>query len=176
MCDKGILETVPDAMKLEYCITIMPELQKKIVGVISALIGQPVEITNPKQGEYPQDKEEHNRNTVTIELVDKNVKFYAREVVRFSLKELPGCCGVLVSYHVQVRKPWQGKGINSFLQEVKEEIARSNNYTILMCTTTSNNRAEIHILEKYGWKQILYFTNNRTGNTVLTYVKEVKEN
>jgi hypothetical protein len=44
MCDKGILEYQPDAMKLEYCIVINDEIQKRIVDGISKLLGKSVVI------------------------------------------------------------------------------------------------------------------------------------
>lgn len=171
MCDKGIIETNPEVMKLEYCIVINEALQKRIVDGISKLLGTSVVISNPKKGEYPEDRNEYYRNTVIVSTELPNN--YKTQVVTFSLKELPGCCGVLVSYHTQVSHQFQGKGINSFLQEIKEQIARDNNYSCLMATVTSENKAQIHILEKFGWEKVSEFKNCRTSNTVLTFVKNL---
>jgi len=33
---------------------------------------------------------------------------------------------------------------------------------------------EVHILEKFGWKLVDFFTNSRTKNTVGIYTKEIK--
>jgi hypothetical protein len=175
MCDKGILEYNPDSMKLEYCIEITGEIQRKIEEGISKLIGEPVFISEPKSGQYPNDRPEHSRNRIVIEPLNKEgKKFYEREVCVFSLEQLPGCCGVLISYHVNVRLPYQNKGVNSFLQGIREEIARHNGYTMLMCTTTGDNLHEIHILEKYGWKLADSFNNKRTTNDVLVYTKTLQ--
>lgn len=171
MCDTGILESHPDSMKLEYCIEIPATIWKEMEAKISELIGESVKIISPKEGQYPPDLPEHSRNTVEICTVNSPDHPYLNQVVNFSLKELPGCCGVLISYHVRVAKRFQNKGINSYLQEVRERIARHNNYTTLMCTTTKDNKAEIHILEKYGWNMVHSFKNKRTGNVVLTYIK-----
>jgi hypothetical protein len=169
MCDKGILEYSPDSMKLEYCIEIPSSIWQNIEQRISELIGEPVHITNPKPGEYPSDKPAYDRNTVIVETVAPNK--WDTEVVRFSLEQLPGCCGVLVSYHVEVRKKYQNKGINSYLQGIREQIARHNGYTMLMCTTTLDNLAEIHILKTHGWTCDSAFVNKRTAHGVMVFTK-----
>ena len=172
MCDKGILEYRPDSMKLEYVIEITAEVQKKIEDGISKLIGEPVWISNPKSGQYPTERPDYDRNTITVKR--KRESPFRQEVVSFSLKELPGCCGVLVSYNVRVCRELRNKGINSFLQGIRQEIAKHNGYTMLLCTTTSENHQEIHILKKYGWKRAKNFVNARTGNKVLIFTKTIK--
>lgn len=169
MCDKGLIETFPDVMKLEGLIAIFPELQKEIVDGISALVGEPVRITKPIAGEYPTA----GMHDIRIETVADH-KFEST-VVNFRLQELPGCCGILVSYNTAVYPKYRGKGVNSFLQGIKEKIAEANGYTVLVATTRADNAAEIHILEKYGWVRSYDFVNNRTRNPVVFYIKNLTE-
>lgn len=172
MCDKGILDYHPDAMKLEYCMTIYAEVQQEMLAGISKLIGKPVYIANIKQGQHPYERPEYDRNRIVIST--EPTENYKSVVAVFSLSELPGCCGVLVSHHTNIYPQYQGKGINSFLQGIKERIAKDNGYTTLMATVTSDNTTEIHILTKYGWLPRDSFKNKRTGNTVITFTKHIE--
>lgn len=171
MCDKGIIEENPDVMKLDYCITISRELQQEITDGLSKVLGVPVVFASPKPGEFPTERKYYGKNTIVLctSLPDN----YKTRIVDFSLTQMPGCCGILISHNVYVGKSFEGKGVNSFLQGIREKIAKENGYTSLMCTTTSENKAEVHILEKYGWSCVDKFVNKRTGNTVLTYTKKV---
>lgn len=165
MCDKGMLEMNLDLIKLDYCIAINTDIQEEIVKKISELIEEEVYISSPKIGEYPTN------DTHTIIVSTKIPRKWDSEVVRFSLQQMPGCCGVLISYHTQVYSSYQGKGINTFLQSIKEKIARENGYTSLLATTIEKNEAERHILEKNGWRAVDSFVNSRTGNRVIYYTK-----
>jgi len=169
--DKGILETTPEDMKLEYCISINTMIQDEIEHEISKLIGEAVYIKSPKRGLFPEENS-GGKNTIIVET--KIPRKWSSEVVRFSLKELPGCCGVMVSYNTRVNNAYRGKGINSFLQGIKEKIAKNNGYSILMATTIDINLAEVHILEKFGWKCINKFLNSRTNNTVKIFTKNLE--
>lgn len=173
MCDKGMLEMNSDLMKLEYCIAIPPELQDEMVNGISKLIGQQVYIGNMKRGEYPHERSEWNRNRICI--TTEPTENWKSVVCSFQLKEMPGCCGILISHHTEVSPKYRNKGINSFLQGIKEKIARENGYTCLLATVTSDNLPQIHILSKYGWKPRDSFKNKRTGNTVITFTKHLED-
>ena len=56
-----------------------------------------------------------------------------------------------------------------------EAIARRLGYSLLQATVVSTNEAEIHILEKFGWKRGASFTNRRTGNDVIVYFKDLNQ-
>ena len=102
------------------------------------------------------------------------------EVSRFSLRELPGCCGILVFYHASVATDFQNKGLGSLLLRVREEAARKAGYSVGMATVLAENDAEIHILTSAGWKETGLlsapgggFINRRTRNRVKQFQKEL---
>ncbi len=173
MCDRGMLEANPDLMKLENCIAISTEIQQKLENGVSELIGEKVYITTPKRNQYPWDRETWNRSGIVLS-TDPTKESFSTIVAKFSLKELPGCCGVLVSFHTHVTERYRGKGINTFLQSIKEDIAGSNGYTLLMATVNIvDNPAEVHVLEKSGWARVDDFTNSRTGNHIGVFTKKI---
>lgn len=94
-------------------------------------------------------------------------------VVRFSLSELPGCCGYLVSHNLRVCPEYRNRGVGKLFQEIKFEMAKTFGYTYLMCTTTQHNEVENHILTQYGWQQIHSGINARTSNQLYMWVKSV---
>ena len=175
MCDKGLLEMDPELAKLDYCIVISKELQKFIVDGINNLLedGDSCFINSPKAGKYPEQNVS-GTNTFDIRSLLNPIRgdIY-RTICGFSLKELSGCCGILVSYHMTVSSNYRGKGIAKFLQEVKERIAKENGYSTLLCTTRASNETENHILEKNGWKQISLFRNKRTNHDLFIWTKEL---
>lgn len=169
MCDRGMIENDPNLMKLEGLIAISTEVQNKMTEGVSKLIGESVIIGNLLRGQYPDERPAYDRNTVT--LCTSLPLSFRTEVATFSLKQLSGCCGVLVSYHTRVAKRFQNKGINSFLQEIKAQIAKDNGYTMLLATVTKDNAAQIHILEKHGWVSSSEFVNRRTTHSILVFTK-----
>jgi len=95
-------------------------------------------------------------------------------VVQFDLEIMPGCRGILVSTHTYVHERFRNMGINTFLQKVKNRIAKENDFSLLLATTRRDNDPEVHILETSGWKKIHEFGNKKTYNDVIFWVKEVK--
>lgn len=171
MCDRGILEANPEYMKLDYCISIPVEIQDKLILGLEKLVGKKVRISNIKQGEHPRDRDEYNRNR--IEFTAEPYVNFKDAIGSFSLTQLPGCCGILVSHNTYIYPIYQGLGINTFLQEIKEDIAKHNGFSTLMATVIDRNPIEMHILEKSGWAKVDSFKNTKTGNTVITYIKHL---
>lgn len=95
-------------------------------------------------------------------------------LVKFSLVEMTGCCMYLISTDTYIDGCYRGKGLSYALQEAKENLARCWGYTKLFCTVTMDNKAELKVLAKSGWKQIDEEVNSRTSNTVGMFVKTVK--
>ena len=167
MCDRGFTEANPEYMKLAD-IRISPEIQDKLIKGISELLGGvDIAIETPKRG-IPNDD-----TWISVWKVGDDLNIWNNRVCTFSMSEFPGCCGIVISHNTTVYKKYEGKGINTFLQEIKEDIAVSNGYSKMLATVVSTNEAEIHILEKAGWRKALEFVNKRTGNTVLTYLKDI---
>jgi hypothetical protein len=93
--------------------------------------------------------------------------FYDAHVATFTLQQLPGCGGVLLSHNSYVTLGEQGKGVGSFLQEMKMWIAAKLEAGMLLATVTCGNTAEEGLLEKHGWFRLgLPFRNVHTENKV----------
>ena len=76
-------------------------------------------------------------------------------IATFSLTEMPGCCGVLISFHSEVSSKFRNKGIGTILNQLRIEIAELLGYTVLMCTDKATNINQSKILKKNGWKSIV---------------------
>lgn len=127
---------------------------------------------------------------ITIDCVENLTTFYTvtniktiypvtnlqRNVCSFSLVPMPGCCGMIIASAVAVFAPYGGKGIGKLLLRAREEAALSAGYTLLLetCTEQANGR-EIGMLEKYGYKRVDRFVNNRTKNTVVVLTRNLRE-
>jgi GNAT superfamily N-acetyltransferase len=91
-------------------------------------------------------------------------------VSHFNMCELPGCCGIIVSFHANVRSKYRGKGIGTMLAALRVEIARHLGYTVMLCTDVASNEAQQKILSKIGWEKVSGFVNKRTNNEVHIHV------
>lgn len=172
--DKGILESDPTLAKLNYCIAVTKEVREKIVHGLNELLGvDDIVLESPLPNTYPE-KNPYGENTIAIGRTSRSK--FGMPIIFFSLTQLPGCCGVLVSHNMLIHKDYRNKGVGTFLQGIKEEIAKDNGYTSMLATVVESNKAEIHILEKAGWEPESCFINNRTGNTVWYYTKSFSNN
>lgn len=123
---------------------------------------------------YIRNGKPHDQEVAfTILLKDKS-NWLLTNVASFSLRQLPGCCGVLVSYHGRVYNPYRKMGIGTLLNQMKIDIARVWGYTTLLCTDVIDNQPQRKILGKNGWKDIHTFTNKRTGNLVAITVRDLR--
>jgi hypothetical protein len=96
-----------------------------------------------------------------------------REIVAdFKLSELPGCCGVCVSFFAHVFPDFRGKGIGTMLNRLRIAIAKEAKYGLLICTDVDNNIPQNKILAKNGWELAANFINPKTKHCVnLHYIK-----
>lgn len=88
-------------------------------------------------------------------------------ISRFSLRELPNCCGVIVSSGVFVNYPYRKKGVGTLLHQLRIEIAIALGYSTMLCSDVLHNTAQRKILKKNGWKDVYQFRNIRSANEVV---------
>lgn len=117
---------------------------------LSAILGDAVKIKQDKSIFYLVSKDANNKTT------------YAK----WSLKQLPGCCGVCVSYHALVNENYRRKGLGTLLNKLRQQMAWEAKYTILLCTDIISNTPQQKILNKHSWKTLLEFQNRKTKNKV----------
>lgn len=123
----------------------------------------------------------YNLNDMGISIYGKckyswNNQVYEDVIMGFNMVQIPGCCGLDVSYHTNVRSEYNKKGIAQDLMQLKIEIAKHYNYSCLICTTMMSNVAQVHVLEKTGWKRLHTFRNKKTTNVVGIYTLDIREN
>lgn len=98
---------------------------------------------------------------------------YEYDIGGFTLMEQPNCCGALLSTRTWVHTDWQRMGMASEMMKLKLGIAEAFGYSVILATVRLDNEGELHILNKFGWKQISEFLNRRTGNKVGFFVKNI---
>lgn len=93
--------------------------------------------------------------------------------LKYTLAPMPGCCGIVVSTGAWIHPFFQGKGLGDYFHKERVNLMKDLGYSCGMCTVTSENKTQIHILEKNNWKQVHSFENKRTGNIVQIWVKDL---
>ncbi len=91
----------------------------------------------------------------------------------FKMSDLPGCCGILVSFNTAIAATARGKGLGHALQVLKEHIARRLYYGLMLATIVASNEPEKRVLQDSGWGQIDEFINPKTGHKVLLFSKHL---
>ena len=104
-------------------------------------------------------------------LGEYKVTVQGNKVSTFKLYQMPHCCGIAISCNAFVEEQYRNKRVGSVLNNLRQEIARANGYTILICTDIAKNDHQRKLLKTNGWEDVLEFKNKRTGNTVyLAYI------
>lgn len=122
---------------------------------ITTIVGKPIEIRNIKQ--------------------DTRIWTNEKPIAGFALTEMPGCCGICVSYYSFVEKEYRSKGLGTLLNQLRQQLAYDYGYTILLCTDLEDNLHQQKILLKNGWNKLLTFINNRTTNKVCLHAITLKD-
>ena len=95
-------------------------------------------------------------------------------IASFKLAQMPGCCGLLVSYNSGVAPPFRNKGVASALHKIKIKMAKDWGYSAMMCTDIVGNKPQEKILTKNKWATIANFKNrHRTDNDVAVRFLEI---
>ena len=108
----------------------------------------------------------HEENIIVLENKDKE------EIGYFKMGQLPGCCGVVCLYNVNVHLAFRQQGIGKEIFQYAKKLAKYNKYSILLCTTSS--KISEKIVFEADWKPIDIFVNNKTGNTVKIHTFHIK--
>ena len=90
-------------------------------------------------------------------------------IATFSLQEMPGCCGVLVSYWSEIIPDYRKKGIGTELLTIRMATARAMKYGLLFATVDQSNKVETKLLLDAGWNKLREFRNPRTNNIIEVY-------
>lgn len=96
-------------------------------------------------------------------------------ISEFTMRQMPGCCGIVVSTGSTVDPKYRGKGIGTILNELRKDIARANGFGCLMCTTILSNTPQQKILERNEWELVNTFNNPRTGNDLGVHIYNLNE-
>lgn len=100
---------------------------------------------------------------------------YDYQIARFYLTELPGCCGVCVSFGAYIAISFRKKGLGTLLNKVRQHIAYEYGYTCFLCTDIDTNEPQKKILSAEGFDTVFDFTNARTGNRVNISCLDLRE-
>ena len=95
-----------------------------------------------------------------------------------SLVPLVGCCGVIISTGAWVNKEWEKRGIASLMHEMRIEIAKEGEFSLMECTIILNDKIEHYLrqrilLTNHSWKLVKSFVNSRTGNTIGVFTLDI---
>jgi len=100
-------------------------------------------------------------------------KPYLPTAARFSLKNLAGCCGAVISWESYVEKEWRGQGLGQLMQEMKVYLAEKLRVGLLLATVVQGNEAEERLLRKSGWTPSSPFANPKTNNQIQVWQKVI---
>ena len=133
---------------------------------LSKLAGVPCKLTVYYNNAYIDINNNSFYYTKDSEGVDFRLAIVSsnRTISHFKLVQFPGCCGICVSTGAMVVENYKNKGIGTLLNKFRQDVARHQGYTILMCTDLDNNVPQKKILDHQGFQHIYQFINKRTNN------------
>jgi hypothetical protein len=126
-------------------------------------------------------------NNASVELIymhgESGVTFYIREgsrsgptIAQFSMSHMPGCCGIIVSHATIITRAYVGKKLGTELHKIKLEIAKSLNFSSMLCTdiASESHAMQKKILDNNDWVEIAKFNNLNSGNDVSVFFKNLR--
>jgi hypothetical protein len=133
------------------------ELQNKIKEQLELILEGEFDLVNKTYNCSYSDKLEIGK----YELVVKE-----ETIASFELHPMINCCGICVSTKSNISEKYRNKGLGTILNSIRIDIARYNNYSLLLCTDIESNIPQRKILKANGWKDVHSFVNKRTINRV----------
>lgn len=91
----------------------------------------------------------------------------------YKLAEMPGCCGLAISYNAEIHPDVQGFGLGEHFHKERLELISRFGYSCAICTVTEQNTKQIELLLKNNWRRVHSFINRRTRNVVQIWVKDI---
>lgn len=85
------------------------------------------------------------------------------------ISTLPGNSNVAVSHAVFVPASMRGKGLGTKAQEKRLELMKNLGYDYVLCTVRQDNSAQIHVLLKFGWRELSSFASSRSEGLILIF-------
>lgn len=92
----------------------------------------------------------------------------------FNIVQFPGCCALCISTGVITWSSYQGKGVNTLGNQIRQEIAKLSGYTTMVCTDVEKNERQRKTLKRNGWQDVYGIKNRRTANRVIMSIKELE--
>lgn len=140
---------------------------------MQSLLGVPVVVERRRPvGSSPNHTYDVFHNKADAKAADRD----SRPVIAtFCLCQLPGCCGVCVSYHTQVYDPYRHRGIGKLLMKLKEQLAYDSGYTLMLATDRIRSTYQQKIFTASNWDKAAEFKNRRSGNEVGVHVRKLAD-
>lgn len=153
---------------VDLCLDELQEVEK--------IVGKPckLEITTSGSLGYTGYKIVAEIKTNLPQQADRFVTNHT--VCTFNLTQFPGNCGILVTHETYTSADYRRKGMSVFIQRMKEKIARTQKYSVMLATTIPSNNND-KALERAGFKKLpdVCFTNRRTREPITTWIKNLYE-
>lgn len=93
----------------------------------------------------------------------------------FDLDPLPGCPEVGVSHAMCIFGKHRGKGYGARALEERCKLVKTLGFAMLICTVASGNKPQEKLLPRAGFRSVSFFDNERTGNRVVLWVKNLND-
>lgn len=107
------------------------------------------------------------------ETYDKSLKEYGMVWAQYKLQQMPGCCGLAVSFNAEINEYVRQYGLGEYFHEERLNLCKDSGYSCMIATTTDKNVIQQNLFQKKGWIMVHSFINKRTKNTVEIWVKDL---
>jgi len=98
---------------------------------------------------------------------------WKKYVAMWTIAEMRGCCAVCIYTNASVLPKYRRKGIGTIINDIAKLIAYRCNYTTMVATDLTSNKAQLKIFEKNDWTALFKFTNRKTNNEIAFYMSKL---
>lgn len=104
---------------------------------------------------------------------DGTVEDLLRTWASYKLTQLPGYCGIAVSYNSFVTKEVREYGLGEHFHKERIQLCKDSGYSCMIATSIDDNIIQANLFEKNKWEKVHSFTNKRTKNIVSIWIKDI---
>lgn len=94
-------------------------------------------------------------------------------IASFELALMPGCPNICISYGAWVSNEFRGRGIGTYLHDLRQQIAKYWGCQLMLATDDRDNAHQSKILKRKRWKTLLEFDNYISGHKVALRTKRL---
>ena len=113
--------------------------------------------------------------SMLIKVIDADVEYPINNTaISFIIEQMAGCNGVAIIRGANIQEQYRGKGYGTIINAYLERFAACVGWSVILTSIVKGNAPMEAIMRRRGYTLFHDFRNDKTGNHVCLYFKNLK--